>query len=252
MITTKTSAELSLMRECARIVVRALTEMSDAVRPGVTTDELDAIGESVVRRSSAEPSFLNYRGFPRSVCISVNSEVVHGIPSSETVLKEGDIVSLDIGAHKDGFHGDAAWTYSVGEISPDAKRLMNVTKESLYQGIAQARPGRRVGDISSAVQTYVERNGYSVVRDLVGHGIGSKLHEDPTVPNFGKAGTGARLAPGMTICIEPMINEGKWQVETLKDRWTVVTADGKLSAHFEHMVCVTDGVPEILTLHEKE
>lgn len=252
MIKTKSAQELVLMRECGRIVVRALKEMSAAVRPGVSTEELDEIGAGVVRKAGAEPSFLNYRGFPKSVCISVNQEVVHGIPSAETLLFEGDIVSLDIGAHKDGFHGDGAWTYAVGEISPDAKRLMNITKESLYQGIAQARAGKRIGDIANAVQTYVERNGCSVVRDLVGHGIGSKLHEDPTVPNFGRPGTGARLTPGMTFCIEPMINQGKWQVQTLKDHWTVVTADGKLSAHFEHMVCVTDGAPEILTLHESD
>ncbi len=248
MITLKSKAEIDQMRENGQIVVMAIKEMAANIRPGVSTAELDAIGESVLLNHGARPSFKGYRGFSGSACISVNEEVVHGIPGKR-IIQEGDIVTLDIGAYKGGVHGDAAWTYACGEISGDAQRLLNVTKESLMQGVAQAREGKRVGDIGFAVQKYVEKNGYSVVRDLVGHGIGQNLHEEPSVPNFGRAGTGAKLRAGMTICIEPMINQGKHRVETLKDHWTVVTEDRKLSAHFEHMVLITDGAPEIMTLH---
>lgn len=220
--------------------------MAAALKPGVTTAELDAICYDVLASEGAKPSFKGYRGFPASACISVNEEVVHGIPGPRELL-EGDLVSLDVGAFFEGFHGDAAWSYTVGEPDDGAKRLLNVTRESLNQGIAQARAGNTVGDIAHAVQSYVERNGFSVVRDLVGHGIGRNLHEEPSVPNFGKRGSGPRLRPGMTLCIEPMINEGKYRVHCLDDHWTIVTDDGKRSAHFEHMVLVTEGAPEILT-----
>ncbi len=242
----KTAPELETMRRCGRAVAEALKAMGEAARPDAQTQELNEIGESVLASHGAAPSFKGYRGFPAAVCISVNEEVVHGIPGDRP-LREGDIVGLDIGAQIDGLNGDGAWTFQVGEVSREVRRLLNVTEESLYQGIAQARTGRRIGDISHAVQSYVERNGYSVVRDLVGHGIGRGLHEDPSVPNFGRPGTGARLRPGMTICIEPMINQSKAGVRVLKDRWTVVTRDRRVSAHFEHMVCVTDGAPEIMT-----
>ncbi|MGI8924526.1 MAG: type I methionyl aminopeptidase [Fimbriimonadales bacterium] len=247
MIYIKTAPEIEIMRQCGRKVRLALDAMSDAIVPGKsTTADLDAIGEEVLRNEGAVPSFKGYKGFPAAVCISVNDEVVHGIPGPRLLL-EGDIVSLDIGAFFEGFHGDSAWTYAVGEISSVAQRLLNVTKESLYQGIAQAREGNRTGDIGSAVASYVERHGYSAVRDLVGHGIGRSLHEEPNVPNFGKPGTGPRLKAGMTICIEPMINQGKYHVRCLADHWTTVTQDGKFSAHFEHMVLVTKGSPVILT-----
>lgn len=250
MINIKTPEEIEIMRECGRIVARALSAMAAAIEPGkVTTADLDKVGEEVLENAGARPSFKGYRGFPAAACISVNEEVVHGIPGLR-VLQEGDIVSLDIGAFFEGFHGDSAWTYPVGEVEPETQRLLNVTKESLFQAIAQARPGKRVGDISAAVQGYVEKNGYSVVKDLVGHGIGRSLHEEPNVPNFGKPGTGAKLRPGMTICIEPMINQGKYPVHCLDDHWTIVTKDGKISAHFEHMVLITGAAPEILTLQE--
>lgn len=246
MIALKAPPEIEIMRRCAKAVALALQSMSKAIAPGITTAELDKIGEKTLLDLGARPCFKGYRNFPSAVCISVNEEVVHGIPGSR-VLKEGDIVSLDVGAEIEGYHGDAAWTYPVGKISPDATRLLNVARESLMQGIAQAREGKRVGDISHAIQSYVESHGYNVVRDLVGHGIGKKLHEDPSIPNFGKAGTGPKLKAGMVLCIEPMINAGNYQVRTLPDKWTVVTKDGSLSAHFEHMVLVTKGTSEILT-----
>lgn len=249
MIVLKSPSEVDQMRENGQIVVKAIKEMAAHIRPGISTSELDAIGEAVLEKHGAKPSFKGYKGFTGTACISVNDEVVHGVPGKRIII-EGDIVTLDIGAFKGGVHGDAAWTYPCGEITAETQRLLNVTKESLMQGVAQAREGKRIGDIGAAVQGYVEKNGYSVVRDLVGHGIGHNLHEDPSVPNFGRAGTGAKLRAGMTICIEPMINQGKHKVHTLKDHWTVVTDDGKLSAHFEHMVLVTAGAAEILTLHE--
>jgi methionyl aminopeptidase len=214
--------------------------------PGVSTAELDAICDDSLATENARPSFKGYRGFPAAACISVNEEVVHGIPGPR-VLKDGDIVTFDVGAFFEGFHGDAAWTYVVGEADDIARRLLNVTVESLNQGIAQAKAGNTVGDVAYAVQSYVERNGFSVVRDLVGHGIGRNLHEEPSVPNFGKRGSGPKLKAGMTLCIEPMINEGKYHVHCVDDHWTIVTQDGKRSAHFEHMVLVTEGAPEILT-----
>jgi methionyl aminopeptidase len=247
MIHLKTESEIAIMQEAGRKARLALEAMASSITPGkTTTADLDAVAEEVLQKENAKASFKGYRGFPASACISVNEEVVHGIPGPR-VLKNGDIVSLDIGAFYEGFHGDCAWTYPVGEISEEALRLLNVTRESLFQGLAQAREGKRIGDIGHAVQSYVERNGYSVVRDLVGHGIGRALHEDPSIPNFGRGGTGEKLRAGMTICIEPMINQGKHQVECLDDHWTVVARDRKLSAHFEHMVLVTKDAPAILT-----
>jgi methionyl aminopeptidase len=247
MITIKTAAEIAQMRECGSIVRKAIKAMADAIVPdSTTTQDLDNICARVLEENGAKGSFHGYKGFPAHACISVNEEVVHGIPGPR-VLRTGDIITLDVGAFKNGFHGDAAWTYAVGEIEPDAQRLLNVTRESLLQGVAQAKAGNTIGDIAHAVQSYVERNGFSVVRDLVGHGIGRNLHEDPSVPNFGRKGTGPKLKKGMTLCIEPMINEGKYDVHCLDDHWTIVTKDGKRSAHFEHMVLVTDGAPEILT-----
>jgi len=248
MIFLKSSAEIEKMRASGRVVAHALRAMSEAIVPGKTSPaELDAIAVRIVAEAGGSASFLNYRGFPASTCISVNQVVVHGIPT-KTPLQEGDIVSLDMGVLLNGWHADGAWTYPVGTISPEAQRLLNVTRESLYQGIGKARVGNRIGDIAHAVQTYVERNGYSVVRDLVGHGIGRKLHEEPTsVPNFGSPGKGEVLREGTTICIEPMVNQGAYRVRTLADKWTLVTADGKLSAHFEHTIAITRDGAEILT-----
>jgi len=247
-IVLKSRAEIEKMRKSGRVVARALREMSEAIVPGKTTPrDLDAIAARIVKEAGGVPSFLNYRGFPASTCISVNDKVVHGIPD-DIALQEGDILSLDMGVMIDGWHGDGAWTYPVGTISAEAQRLLNVTRESLYQGIAKARVGNHIGDISHAVQKYVEQFGYGVVRDLVGHGIGRNLHEEPTaIPNYGKPGRGELLREGMTICIEPMINQGTWKVVTDADKWTVRTADGKLSAHFEHTLAITRDGPEILT-----
>ena len=235
------------MRQAGRISARALKLAGEAVEPGVTTGEIDRIVRRYIESEGATPSFLGYGGFPASACISVNNEVIHGIPGHR-VLKAGDIVSVDVGAHFKGFHGDNAWTYPCGDVSKEAQALMDVTRESLFEGIAQAKAGQRIGDISSAVQRYVEARGYSVVRQFVGHGVGASLHESPEVPNFGTPGRGARLLPGMTIAIEPMINAGVKEVNVLKDGWTTVTADGKLSAHFEHSVAITPDGPVILTL----
>jgi methionyl aminopeptidase len=235
------------MRESGRIVARTLRLVSAQIAPGVTPRQLNDIAQRHIEEEGGVPSFLGYRGFPAATCISVNEVVVHGIPTDEP-LKEGDIIGLDFGVVKDGWHADGAWTYPVGTISEAAQRLLNVSKESLYQGISKAKAGNRIGDISAAVQKYLESNGYGVVRDLVGHGIGRKLHEEPAaVPNFGKAGKGELLKEGMTICIEPMVNEGTYEVETLPDQWTLVTRDGKLSAHFEHTVAITRDGPQILT-----
>ncbi len=236
------------MRASGRVVAHCLRAMSEAVVPGKTSpSDLDAIAARIVQESGGVPSFLNYRGYPAATCISVNDVVVHGIPD-KTPLQDGDIIGLDMGVVLDGWHADGAWTYPVGTISPEAQRLLNVTRESLFQGIAKARIGNRIGDISAAVQKYVESNGYSVVRDLVGHGIGRKLHEEPSaVPNFGPAGRGEVIREGLTICIEPMVNQGTFKVVTMPDDWTLKTSDGKLSAHFEHTVAVTKDGAEILT-----
>ena len=237
-----------MMREAGRVLARTMREVSDTIVPGKTKlIELDHLAERLITEAGCIASFKGYRDYPAATCISVNEVVIHGIPD-ERVLQEGDIVDLDFGVIYQGWHADGAWTYPVGKVSEAAQRLMNVTKESLYQGIAKARVGNRVGDVSNTIQRYVERNGYSVVRDLVGHGIGQSLHEEPSVPNFGKAGKGAPLRAGTTVCIEPMVNEGTARVSTLEDGWTVVTADGRLSAHYEHTVAITDSGPEILTV----
>jgi methionyl aminopeptidase len=243
----KSKAEIAKMRESGRIVAKTLRLVSAKIAPGITPRELNEMAHRLIEEEGGVPSFLNYRNYPAATCISVNDVVVHGIPN-EIPLKEGDIIGLDFGVVKNAWHADGAWTYPVGQISPETQRLLNVSREALYQGIGKAKVGNRIGDISAAVQKYVESNGYSVVRDLVGHGIGQKLHEEPSaVPNFGKAGKGEVLREGTTICIEPMVNQGKFAVETLPDKWTLVTADGKLSAHFEHTVAVTRDGPEILT-----
>lgn len=223
--------------------------MSESIVPGKTSPkDLDAIAARIIAENNATASFLGYRGFPANACISVNEVVVHGIPTDRP-LQEGDIVGLDMGVYKDGWHADSAWTFPVGTISPEAQKLLNVTKESLFQGIAKAKAGNRIGDIAHTVQKYVESHGYGVVKDLVGHGIGRQLHEEPhAVPNFGKPGTLEKINKGLTICIEPMINQGTWKVNTLPDNWTIVTADNKLSAHFEHTIAVTSDGPVLLTV----
>lgn len=248
MIVLKTKRELALMREACRISAGALKAAGEAVEPGVTTYEIDRVAYNYIKKCGAEPNFLNLYGFPATACISINNEVIHGIPSKKRVLKAGDIVSIDLGAKIDGFNGDNAATFAVGDISPEAKRLCDTTRESLYEGIRAAVAGGRIGDIGAAVSSYCEARGYGVVRQFVGHGVGAKLHEDPSVPNFGTPGRGVRLLPGMTIAIEPMINQGTERVETLADGWTVVTLDGKLSAHFEHTIAITSDGPQILTV----
>lgn len=243
----KTPEQIAKMRESGRIVARTLRLTSEHIRPGVTPKDLDSIAEQLIRDEGGVPNFLGYRGYPAATCISVNNVVVHGIPD-DTPLREGDIISLDFGVVKDGWHADGAWTYPVGEISNEAKRLMNVTREALSQGIAKCRQGNTIGDIGHAVQSYVEKNGYSVVRDLVGHGIGEKLHDEPhNIAMYGKPKTGMHLKNGMTMCIEPMVNQGTWKVDTLPDEWTIVTRDGKLAAHYEHTIALTENGPEILT-----
>ena len=249
MITIKNAHELQSMRRACRITAEARALAGSMVKPGVSTLEIDKAVHDFIVAQGAKPSFLNYNGFPASACISVNNCVIHGIPGGY-VLKEGDIVSVDVGALYEGFHGDCAATFPCGAISTEAKRLIDVTQASFLEGIQKAKKGNRVSDISHAIQTYVESNGFSVVRSFIGHGIGRKLHEDPEVPNFGAPGRGPRLLPGMTLAIEPMVNEGVYDVKILKDGWTVLTADGKLSAHYENTVLITDGEPEILTVTE--
>ena len=250
MIVLKTSRELAFMRDAGRISARALKLAGEAVEPGVSTWEIDRLLRKYIEEQGAVPTFLGYGGFPNSACISVNNVVIHGIPHKNTILKQGDIVSIDVGATFEGFVGDNAWTFPCGDVSQEAQSLMDATRESLFEGIRAAKAGNRIGDVSSAVQRYVEARGYSVVRDFVGHGVGAKMHEDPSVPNFGTPGRGVRLLPGMTIAIEPMINAGVHAVRVLPDGWTTVTADGKLSAHFEHTIAVTHDGPVILTLPE--
>ncbi|MBR3767947.1 MAG: type I methionyl aminopeptidase [Clostridia bacterium] len=247
MIVLKTRREIELMREAGRISAGALKLAGEAVQPGITTAEIDKIAYDYIKSQGATPSFLNYNGFPATACISINQEVIHGIPDKQHVIREGDIVSIDLGAVINGFHGDNAATFPCGKISQAAERLCNTTKEALYIGLSKAVAGNRLGDIGFAIQEHCIKRGYGVVRDYTGHGIGSHLHEDPSVPNYGKPGKGARLLPGMTIAIEPMINEGTQDVRVLKNNWTVVTADGKLSAHFEHTVAITEGECLILT-----
>ncbi|HQL91027.1 MAG TPA: type I methionyl aminopeptidase [Syntrophales bacterium] len=246
MVILKSRQEIEKMRKSNALVAVILEELAKKIRPGVKTIELDRLSEQMALKRGARPAFKGYRGYPYSLCTSVNSEVVHGMPS-ERELMEGDIVSLDFGVLHDGYYGDAAVTVPVGEISPAARRLLRVTEEALYRGISEARAGNRIGDISAAIQGHVEAAGFSVVRDLVGHGIGKSLHEDPQVPNYGSSGRGIELKPGMVFAIEPMVNEGTYRVDVLRDGWTVVTADGKLSAHFEHSVAVTENGPVILS-----
>lgn len=247
-VEAKTREELAVMRRAGAVVGGTLAVLAAKVAPGLTTGEIDRMARAELKARGAEPAFLGYHGFPGVICVSINSEVVHGIPSDKRVLKDGDIVGLDFGAVIDGWFADSAVTVPVGKISPEAERLIRVTRESLDKGIAAVVSGARVGDIGAAVQAHAEAAGYSVVREFVGHGIGRALHEEPPVPNYGKAGTGPRLKPGMTIAIEPMVNAGGAGVRTLEDGWTAVTQDGRLSAHFEHTVCVTDGAPVIMTL----
>lgn len=248
MIVLKTARELGIMREACVISAQALQLIGNAVEPGVSTWELDRIAEEFIRAQGAEPNFKGLYGYPATACISINNEVIHGIPSKKRILKSGDIVSVDLGAKFQGYNGDNAATFACGDVSPEAKRLMDVTREGLYEGIAHALPGGRVGDISAAVQSYVESRGYSVVRNYVGHGVGTSLHEAPEIPNFGVSGRGVRLVPGMTIAIEPMINAGSYDVKVLPDGWTVCTSDGSLSAHFEHTVAITADGPKIMTI----
>lgn len=246
MITHKSQRELDLMRRAGRIVAEALDLMEKALRPGLATIELDRIAEKHIRRQGGLPAFKGYRGFPASICASINEEVVHGIPGLRR-LKEGDIISIDVGVQYKGYFGDAAATFPVGKVSEAALGLMETTRGALEAAIAQAREGNFLSDISHAVQTYAESRGFSVVRNYVGHGIGTEMHEEPQVPNFGPPGRGPRLSSGMTLAIEPMVNAGTWQVETLADDWTVVTQDGRLSAHFEHTIAIVGGCPEVLT-----
>lgn len=247
-VEVKTPEELALMRRAGGVVGDILVLLRGLVKPGMTTGEIDQIAREELKKRDAKPAFLNYHGFPGVICVSVNSEIVHGIPSDKRVLKDGDIVGLDFGAIIEGWYGDSAITVPIGTISPEAQRLVTVTRECLEKALAAVKNGNRIGDIGFAVQTHAQSNGYTLVREFVGHGIGRALHEEPPIPNYGKAGTGGRLKTGMTIAIEPMVNMGGPEVSTLGDGWTAVTKDGKLSAHFEHTVAVTDTGYDILTL----
>ena len=246
MITLKSSHEIELMRQAGKITAAARAFAGEMVKPGVTTQEIDKAVEQFIRKQGAAPSFLHLYGFPASICISVNDEVIHGIPGKR-VLQEGDIVSIDVGACVGGFHGDCCATFACGAIDPEAQRLIDVTRQSFFEGIRYAKEGYRVGDVSAAIQTYVESNGFSIVREYVGHGVGAAMHEDPEVPNFGRSGRGPRLLRGMTLAIEPMVNSGAAGIRQLSDGWTVKTLDGKWSAHYENTILITDGEPEILT-----
>ncbi len=250
LISLRSDREIEAMRKAGRITAQARELAGSMVRPGVTTKQIDKAVREFIKSCGAKPSFLGYAGFPGSACISVNEEVIHGIPGPR-ILREGDIVSIDVGAYFGGFHGDCAATYPCGQVSDEALRLIEVTRQSFWEGIKFARKGCRVSDISHAVQQYVESNGFSVVREYVGHGVGAKLHEPPNVPNFGPAGHGARLLPGMTLAVEPMVNAGEKDIRVLKDGWTVVTRDGALSAHYENTILVTEGDAEVLTVAEE-
>ena len=247
-VSIKSNREIELMRESGRILSIVHTELAKMIKPGISTLDIDKRCYEVIRDFGCIPSFLNYQGYPASVCVSVNDEVVHGIPNKNRILKDGDIVSLDAGVIYKGYHSDAARTVAVGEVSTEWKRLMDVTKQSFFEGIKYAKPGYRIGDISGAIQDYAESFGYSLVRELVGHGVGRELHEDPQVPNFRTKRKGIRLEPGMTLAIEPMVNMGHYDVNWLDDGWTVVTADGSPSAHYENTILITDGEPELLTI----
>ena len=246
LITLKSPREQEAMRRAGRITAQARSLAGQMVRPGVTTGEIDKAVRKFIESQGAKPSFLGYGGFPASICASVNEVVIHGIPGSRK-LQEGDIVSIDVGAYLDGFHGDCAATFPCGEVTDEAQKLIDVTKQSFFEGIKLARVGQRVSDIGHAVQQYVEGFGYGVVRDFVGHGVGRNMHEPPEVPNYGAAGHGARLQPGMVIAVEPMVCAGDWRVKVLGDKWTTVSADGSLTAHYENTILITDGEPEILT-----
>ncbi len=246
MIICKTPREIEIMRDAGRIVALTHQELKKHIVPGITTKELDELAEAFIRKHDAFPSFKGYNGFRGSICTSVNQELVHGIPG-DRVLHEGDIISIDIGAKYSGYHGDSAWTYAVGKIDDETKRLLDVTEESLYEGLKEAKPGERLSNISHAIQKYVEANGFSIVREYVGHGVGKDLHEDPDIPHYGPPNKGPRLRPGMVLAIEPMVNAGSRYVKTLSDNWTVVTVDGKRCAHFEHTIAITESGFEILT-----
>lgn len=247
-VSIKTAREIDLMRESGRLLEKVHDELAKAIRPGISTWEIDQLGEKLIRDLGCTPNFLHYNGYPASICVSVNDEVVHGIPSRKRILKEGDIVSLDAGLIYKGYHSDAARTHAVGQVSPEVEKLMEVTRQSFFEGIKHAKAGCHLYEISAAIGAYAESFGYGVVRDLVGHGIGTSLHEDPQIPNFAQKRRGIRLMPGMTLAIEPMINMGRPEVCWLDDDWTVVTEDGSVSAHYENTVLITDGEPEILTL----
>lgn len=249
-VTIKSKKEIELMREAGKMLEEVHNKLADFVKPGISTLEIDQFGEKAIRDLGCVPNFLNYNGYPASICVSVNDEVVHGIPSKDRILQDGDIVSLDAGLIHEGYHSDAARTHAVGNISEEAKRLIEVTKQSFFERIKLAVPGNHLFDISEAIQKYVESNGYSVVRDLVGHGIGTHLHEDPQIPNFKQRRKGMKLRPGMTLAIEPMVNEGSYDVVWLDDDWTVVTEDGSLAAHYENTIVITEDGCEILTLSE--
>ena len=247
-VTIKTAREIELMREAGRLLEKVHDELAEFIRPGISTLDIDRFGEKLIRNFGCTPNFLNYNGYPASICVSVNDEVVHGIPKKNRILQEGDIVSLDAGLIYKGYHSDAARTHAVGQIYPEARQLIDVTRQSFFEGIKYAKAGNHLYDISAAIGNYAQRFGYGVVRDLVGHGIGTHLHEDPQIPNFAQKRRGVRLIPGMTLAIEPMINQGRADVEWLNDDWTVVTQDGSLSAHYENTILITEGEPEILTL----
>ncbi|MBE5921918.1 MAG: type I methionyl aminopeptidase [Lachnospiraceae bacterium] len=247
-ISIKSQSEIALMREAGKILAKVHEQLGKELKPGMTTWEINRIGEELIRSYGCIPSFLNYNGYPASICVSVNDEVVHGIPSKKRRIQEGDIVSLDAGVIYKGYHSDAARTHAIGEVSPEAAKLIQVTRECFFEGIKYAKAGCHLHEISAAVGAYAEKFGYGVVRDLVGHGIGTHLHEDPQIPNFKQRMRGPKLRAGMTLAIEPMINIGTWEVAWLDDDWTVVTDDGSLSAHYENTVLITDGEPEILSL----
>lgn len=247
-VTVKSAKETELMREAGRLLEIVHDEMAKMIRPGISTMDINEYGDKVIRELGCVPNFLNYSGYPASICVSVNEEVVHGIPRRDHILKEGDIVSLDAGLIYKGYHSDAARTHAVGQIDPKVQKLLDVTKQSFFEGIKMARAGNHLFDISNAIDSYVTPFGYGIVQDLVGHGIGTSLHEDPQIPNFRQKRRGIKLVPGMTLAVEPMINAGGWQVDFMDDGWTVVTRDHSLSAHYENTILITDGEPEILTV----
>ncbi|HIS06682.1 type I methionyl aminopeptidase [Lachnoclostridium sp. An196] len=249
-VTVKSAKEIELMREAGRLLEIVHDEMAKMIRPGISTMDINEYGDKVIRDLGCVPNFLNYSGYPASICVSVNEEVVHGIPRRDHILKEGDIVSLDAGLIYKGYHSDAARTHAVGKIAPEVQKLLDVTKQSFFEGIKYAKAGNHLFDISNAIDNYVTPFGYGIVQDLVGHGIGTSLHEDPQIPNFRQKRKGIILVPGMTLAVEPMINMGTWKVKWLDDEWTVISADHSVSAHYENTILITDGEPEILTLHE--